>query len=335
MITLLTFLLAFNGAVMADNHWKNKTINKEDLKKSLTEEQYQVTQHEGTEMPFKNKYYNHKEEGIYVDVVSGEPLFSSLDKYDSGSGWPAFTKPIDTSNVQTKIDFKLIAPRQEVRSKHGNSHLGHVFDDGPQDKGGKRFCINSAALRFIATQDLEKEGYGEYLKLFPNQSVEKKKLETAILAGGCFWGVEDLIRKLPGVVETQVGYTGGDLKNPTYIHVKTGSTNHAEAVKVTYDPAKITYTALLEFFFKMHDPTTLDRQGNDVGTQYRSAIFYSSPEQKELAEKAIKAQEKIGRWKKPIVTKVVPASTFYDAEDYHQDYLVKNPGGYTCHWVRD
>lgn len=159
--------------------------------------------------------------------------------------------------------------------------------------------------------------------------------EIAILAGGCFWGVEDLIRKLPGVLETQVGYTGGETKNPVYTQVKTGTTNHAEAIKIIFDPSVLKFSDLLEFFFKMHDPTTVNRQGNDLGTQYRSAIFYTSEEQKKTAESVKQEVDQSGKWKKPIVTEIVPATEFYDAEDYHQDYLKKNPGGYTCHWIRD
>jgi len=139
--------------------------SKEAIKK-LTSLQYHVTQENGTERPFKNEYWNHKEEGIYVDVVSGEALFSSLDKYDSGTGWPSFTKSITEKNVTTKLDLDLGYPRTEVRSKSGDSHLGHVFNDGPKDKGGSRFCINSASLRFVPKGSLKKEGYGQYLSLF-------------------------------------------------------------------------------------------------------------------------------------------------------------------------
>jgi methionine-R-sulfoxide reductase len=140
--------------------------SKEELKKKLTPIQYKVTQENGTERPFENEYWDHFEEGIYVDVVTGEPLFCSKDKYDAGCGWPSFTKPIDKDFIKEKLDLSHGMVRTEVRSKHGDSHLGHVFPDGPKDKGGLRYCINSAALRFIKKEDMEKEGYGEYLKLF-------------------------------------------------------------------------------------------------------------------------------------------------------------------------
>lgn len=158
--------------------------------------------------------------------------------------------------------------------------------------------------------------------------------EVSYLAGGCFWGMEDLIRKLPGVLETEVGYMGGETKNATYNIVKTGTTNHAETVKITFDPQKLKFADLLVFFFKIHDPTTKNQQGNDKGTQYRSVIFYTSNEQKDTAERTILRVDKSGAWKAPVVTQVLPEGEFWKAEDSHQDYLVKNPGGYTCHFER-
>ncbi len=160
------------------------------------------------------------------------------------------------------------------------------------------------------------------------------KTETAILAGGCFWGMEDLIRKLPGVHNTEVGYTGGALDDPTYNDVKTGATGHAESIRVEFDPDKLSYDKLLGFFFQIHDPTTLNRQGNDVGTQYRSAIYYLDDAQKETARQVMAAVAEAGQVPGEIVTELAPAGAFYRAEDFHQDYLERYPDGYTCHFIR-
>ena len=158
------------------------------------------------------------------------------------------------------------------------------------------------------------------------------KSETATLAGGCFWGVEELFRKLPGVTDTAVGYTGGTLAKPRYEDVKTGTTGHAESIQITFDPDKISYDNILDYFFRLHDPTTANRQGNDRGTQYRSAIFVHDQAQRDAAKRAIeRAQEK---WPAKIVTDIVDAADFWPAEDYHQDYLQRTPGGYTCHYLR-
>jgi peptide-methionine (S)-S-oxide reductase len=154
--------------------------------------------------------------------------------------------------------------------------------------------------------------------------------ETATFAAGCFWGVEEMFRHLPGVIDTMVGYTGGKMQNPTYEDVCTSRTGHAEAVQVIYDPEKVAYEKLLDVFWTNHNPTTVDRQGPDIGTQYRSAIFYHSPEQKKIAEASRERLEKSGKWKNPIVTQIVPAETFYKAEEYHQRYLEKR-GLSTCH----
>ncbi len=164
---------------------------------------------------------------------------------------------------------------------------------------------------------------------------EPVKTETTVLAGGCFWGMEDLLRRIPGVVETEVGYAGGAFDQPGYEDVKTGRTGHAESVRVVFNPSRLSFETLLGWYFRMHDPTTPNRQGNDVGTQYRSAIFYASEAQRLTAEK-VKAQvEQSGKWKKPPVTEITPVGKFYPAESYHQDYLVRNPDGYTCHYLRD
>jgi methionine-S-sulfoxide reductase len=170
----------------------------------------------------------------------------------------------------------------------------------------------------------------------PSALAGARQTEVAVLAAGCFWGVEEILRAVPGVIDTDVGYTGGWLENPTYDDTHDSKSGHAEAIRVTFDPSVLSYEDLLEnWFFKLHDPTTLNRQGNDVGTQYRSAIFPQSPEQKSTAERVKARVEASGKWKRPITTTVEPASTWYSAEAYHQDYLRQNPGGYSCHFMRD
>lgn len=164
----------------------------------------------------------------------------------------------------------------------------------------------------------------------------ERGLEKATLAGGCFWGVEEILRSVPGVVGTRVGYTGGGIARPTYEMVKRGDTGHAEAVEVTFDPARIGYDEILDYFFRLHDPTTTDRQGNDIGTQYRSAIFYHSEAQRRAAVSAMERAGRSARWGgRTIVTQIAQAEPFYEAEGYHQKYLQKNPGGYSCHYLRD
>jgi peptide methionine sulfoxide reductase msrA/msrB len=337
MKACLTFAVLLTSALAAAQGKPPMTSfvkpSSDELKKKLSPEQFEVTQRCGTEPAFSNAFWDNHAPGIYVDVVSGEPLFSSTDKFDSGTGWPSFTRPLEP-NVVEKTDATHGMERTEARSKRGDSHLGHVFSDGPRDRGGLRYCINSASLRFVPVSQLEAEGYGQYLRLFGAQV--QPRTQVAMLAGGCFWGMEEILRAVPGVVTTEVGYTGGWLKNPHYEDTHESKSGHAEAIKVTFDPGKLSYADLLEkWFFRMHDPTTPNQQGNDRGTQYRSAIFYTSPEQQKVAE-AVKAKVGAGgKWKKPIATEIVAASEWFPAEAYHQHYLEKNPGGYSCHYLRD
>ena len=337
LITLLVLTLMVRPTRVVDQAagkettMTGKKYSDEELQQRLTPLQYQVTRESGTEPPFDNEYWNNHREGLYVDVVSGEPLFSSRDKFDSGSGWPSFTRPVASVHVKENKDSGFGMVRIEVRSAEANSHLGHIFTDGPRDKGGMRYCINSASLRFIPVNDLEKAGYGDYLPLFGRKASAAAAKQVATLAGGCFWGMQDLLRKQPGVIATEVGYTGGKVPNATYQNHE----GHAEAVRIEFDPTKTSYEALLRFFFRMHDPTTLDRQGNDMGSSYRSAIFYHDAEQQRIATKIKAEVDASGKWKRPVVTEIVPAGAWWRAEEYHQDYLVKNPGGYTCHWVRE
>ncbi|MGB9765796.1 MAG: bifunctional methionine sulfoxide reductase B/A protein [Candidatus Saccharicenans sp.] len=285
-----------------------RKINKsfEEWKKELTPEQFRVMFQKGTEPAFSGKYNDFWEEGIYFCAACGTPLFQSADKYDHHTGWPSFKESFSEANLEYRDDFSLGTHRIEVSCAVCGAHLGHLFYDGPAPSG-KHYCLNSVALNFK-----------------PMAEAKKEIPQVATLAAGCFWRVEYQLSQIEGVISTVVGYAGGSKPNPTYQQVSSGKTGHAEAVQVVFDPKVITYEQLIRKFFELHDPTQLNRQGLDVGTNYRSAIFYYDEEQRKTAEKVKEELQVSGRYKKKIVTEIVPFKNFYRAEEYHQKYYQKN-----------
>jgi peptide methionine sulfoxide reductase msrA/msrB len=292
---------------------EKKVVKTEDeWKNILTPEQFRIMRKAGTEKPFSGKLNDHYQKGVYNCAGCGAPLFLSNTKYDHGTGWPSFSDPLDEKNIEYRKDFSLFMKRIEVRCATCGAHLGHVFDDGPPPSH-RHFCINSVALDFHASPNDEEK-----------KDIElPEKLQIATFAAGCFWGVEDKFVKIQGVVRTAVGYTGGTVEKPSYQQVCGGNTGHAEAVHIFYDPAIVSYADLLNAFFHLHDPTQLNRQGPDIGSQYRSVIFYHSEKQKQEAENTIIKLEKSDRFKSRIMTQIMPASAFYPAEEYHQKFYRK------------
>ena len=272
----------------------------QDYFKDLTEAEKRIIVDKGTEAPFTGKYNDFYEPGVFVCRACEQPLYESSDKFNSGCGWPSFDK-VKEGSVNRLIDISLGHQRIEIVCSNCEGHLGHVFEGENLTPENTRHCVNSLSIRFL-----------------PNSS-----LSVATFAAGCFWGVEELYRKLPGVYSTAVGYVGGRLEDPTYEAVCTGSTGHAEVVQIYFKKNEISYDALLDVFWKNHNPTTLNRQGPDIGTQYRSAIFYHSENQKELAVKSKQQLESDQIYKNAIVTEITAFDTFYRAEEYHQDYLYK------------
>lgn len=288
------------------------------IRNKLTALSYQITQLGQTERPYTSNLVNEKREGIYVDVVSGEPLFLSEDKYDSGTGWPSFSNVLNPDTLIESRDTSNGMIRTEVRSRFSGSHLGHLFMDGPKPTG-KRYCINGAALRFIPFEELIAEDYLELLPLFP-KILEEIKLGVAAFAGGCFWTTESDFRKLDGILGVRVGFTAGKASYPTYKSVVNGGTGHVEAALIFYEPTIITYSELAEYFFKHIDPTSKNKQFYDIGTNYQTVLFYKGAKEKSTA---LATKQKIatsGNFSVPILTEIKERSNFFPAGKYHQNY---------------
>lgn len=275
--------------------------------KPLSEEESRVILHKGTEPPFSGKYCRHKAKGTYVCRQCGAPLFKSEDKFDSGCGWPSFDAEI-AGAVRRVPDAD--GERTEIVCAKCGGHLGHVFEGEWFTAKNTRHCVNSVSLAFRPEEE------------------SSKRLETAVFAGGCFWGVEHLMKDFPGVISVEPGYTGGTVEHPSYEEVCTGKTGHAEAVRVVFDPEQVSFQTLAKGFFEIHDPTQENGQGPDIGPQYRSEIFYTTPDQKQIAEQLVEELRQKGC---PVVTRVTRAGVFWPAEEYHRRYYEKTGKQPYCH----
>jgi peptide methionine sulfoxide reductase msrA/msrB len=285
-------------------------ISDQEWKRVLTSDVYAVSRKKDTELPFTGKYWDFDGKGTYYCAACGNVLFRSDAKFASSCGWPSFFEQINQKSIFFIKDNSNGMSRTEALCNRCGGHLGHLFDDGPLPTG-KRFCMNSIVLDFEPDIEITK------------QANENNK-DTIILGGGCFWCVEAVYENLVGVISVESGYAGGNLPNPSYEQVCTGKTNHAEVVQIAYEKANISLEEILKVFFIVHDPTSLNRQGDDIGNQYRSVIFYRNKEQKLTAENIINELNKSKVYTSPIVTKVEPFSSFYKAESYHQNYYNNN-----------
>lgn len=323
---------------------ENRIMKKsdEEWKQMLTPEQYYILREKGTEKPFSGKLLLNKEKGIYTCSACRNPLFTSDGKFDSNCGWPSFDREIKAGNIKIADDRSHGMTRTEIMCAKCGGHLGHIFKDGPTETG-KRYCVNSISLEFVPENALKpikststvalsatKTKQPDYKK---KPQTEKSQLETITLGGGCFWCVEAIYRGLRGVLSVESGYAGGETVNPTYKQVSSGTTKHAEVVQIVFDKKQTNLTEMLNVFFTVHDPTTLNQQGPDIGTQYRSVIFFRDDNQKKVAKHIIDELQREKVYNKHITTIVEPFTVFYKAEGYHQNYYQNNKEQPYCRMV--
>ncbi len=320
-----TLLVVLLGALAACGRTEDMKMN------PLTPQEENVIVHKGTEMPFTGEYYNFHGKGTYVCKRCGTALYRSEAKFDSGCGWPSFDDEIPGA-VQRSTDADGM--RTEITCAKCGAHLGHVFLGEGLTLKNTRHCVNSISIKFVPDPPAAPAATTAAVvpptaaPAAPPTPAARPAPETAVFAGGCFWGVEYHFQKAKGVISTEVGYTGGHTERPTYREVCTGTTGHAEAMRVTYDPAQTSFEDLAKLFFEIHDPTQVDRQGPDAGVQYRSAVFYQNEAQRATTLKLIDILRGKGL---NVVTEVTPAGTFWPAEDYHQQYYSKNGHSPYCH----
>lgn len=300
LVFLITMPEKSNGEKQAGKTETTMTLNK------LTPEEARVIINKGTEAPYSGKYEKFFEDGTYTCKQCGAPLFKSDAKFDAGCGWPSFDDAIPGA-VKETLDAD--GHRTEITCAKCGAHLGHVFEGEHFTAKDTRHCVNSISLNFTPV----------------NQEVTTQK---AYFAGGCFWGTDYWLDQADGVISSTAGYMGGHTDNPTYEQVCSHKTGHAETVELIYDPSKTNFETLAKLFFEIHDPTQMDRQGPDIGDQYRSEIFYTDQEQKETAEKLIGQLRAKGY---DVVTELAPAGKFWKAEMYHQDYYEHNGKRPYCH----